>query len=613
MKILFGSQSGTAESFAEDMGKEAKAYGFKAKVVDLEDYDHEQELEEEHFVVFVVATFGEGDPTDSAAEFWEWINGDDIEEEQFEKVSFACFALGNRQYEHFCHVGRRVSQKMRKYGANEVLPCGEGDDDGSLEDDFAEWKAKFWVAAREFYGEVGDVGVVEKTFDPTIEVGFLEEKSEDERERTRLAKYHQRIKALGNKPHFAFDPKHKGEFARVVAHRELRANTDGGESTAHVELSIKDTEVTYRTADNLGVYPRNSDELVEAAAKRLGIDPNAVFWWKPRKANAPVNHKLHFPKLCSVRNALAWYCDLGGLPKRAVIETVAIYAKDEADKKRLMSWTNDAQGKLEYTRAKMNMVQVLERCPSVDIPFAHFLEFVPKLQPRFYTISSSVQAHPDTVHATVSLTREQRPDGAPLLEGVCSRYMCRNMQVGDLVPVFVRQSSFVAPWSLMDRRKHQAPVIMIGPGTGVAPFRAFLQEASYLKRERDTQVGELTLFFGCRYSDQDWIYRDEMEQWQREGVLTNLITAFSREPDSRQPNGDKTYVQHRMLEHQDLVWRVIDNDGYFYVCGGTQMGRDVKAAMQKVIKTARKCSDEEAHDFLQAMQDNGRFIQELWS
>lgn len=585
--ILYGSQSGTAEGFSYQLQKEAQQYGFSAKVYDLENYDHATDLSQEKFVVFLLATFGEGEPTDNAANFYEWIMSKDLEEGIMEKVEYAVFGLGNRQYEHFCVIGKRVSKRMRELGATEIVEHGEGDDDGSLDDDYSQWKGKFWQEARARYG--GIVGDVElKPFEGSFHVVYHERQVSEEQKDEIYT------------PTVIMDPKHTGDYALVVENRELRSTTDDGSSTRHVELDISGLSVKYKTADNLGVCPRNDHRLAAKMARRLGVDSKKIFSLKPKDPRSA--RKLMFPSSLSVMDALLWYCDITSIPKRSVLEILSGYTTDEKDKAVLRHYLNE--GKNEYAEDCKSLLELLEELTSIKVPFADFLEWVPKLQPRFYTISSSSKTHPNHIHVTVSVAKAIKPRDR-IHEGVCSTYLAKTRPGKDKVAVFVRASSFRPPWD-SEKTKGQ-PTIMIGPGTGVAPFRAFMHEAAHLKKQGH-DVGELVLFFGCRNKEIDFIYKDEIDQHIESKTLSKFHVAFSRDTNK------KVYVQHLIQEEAEHIYDLLHNKkAYIFICGGTLMGRDVRQALTQVLQDVGKMTSDDANKYITQLQNNGRFIQELWS
>lgn len=258
------------------------------------------------------------------------------------------------------------------------------------------------------------------------------------------------------------------------------------------------------------------------------------------------------------------------------------------------------EGKKEYVdtvqKPYLSIPGLFSMFKSLDVPFDVFAEVAPKMQPRYYTISSSSKAQPERVSITMSV----------LKGGVCTNYLAQLRPTkGDRAPIFVRPSTFRLP------KQISTPIIMIGPGTGLAPFKGFLQEFRHNWEQngnkKPTGEGARLLYFGCRRSDQDFIYKDELTSAAKEGVLTGLHTAFSRE------GKQKVYVQHLMANNAKQLWELLELGGHVYVCGATAMGRDVKDTFIKVVSNEGGRSVKDAQEYMEMLQSGGRYVQELWS
>jgi len=398
----------------------------------------------------------------------------------------------------------------------------------------------------------------------------------------------------------------------VTVVRELRRDTTSGESTVHVEIDISQAPATsdsvherfsYETADNLGVLAVNDPAVVESVAESLGYDLDAVF-----SLGAAPGHDWNgapFPMPVSVRECLTRYCDLTSAPLRSDLKQLAAYAKDPTDRNALLRMSSK-EGKAEYREkildAHVGLVDLLRRCPSIEIPLEHLLANIcPLLQTRFYTISSSSSVHPGTIHLTLAVTRFDRGDGS-VFNGVCSTHIARSTPGISKLRVFNRPSTFRLP------DDPTRPVIMVGPGTGIAPMRALIQERAHQRTVRQLDVGPNILYFGCRKAAEDFIYEDELKALQESGDLTELHLAFSRQQK------DKVYVQHLLQQNAEETWRYIDTDGaYLYVCGGVRMGHDVSNALKEIFVAEGGMSADAAKEYLSKLTDEGRFVQELWS
>jgi NADPH-ferrihemoprotein reductase len=628
LSIYYGSQTGTAESFARDLEREGEDHGFKVHVLDLEETEEnarEELLKEamrdtrgKNRAVFLMATYGEGEPTDNAVGFVRFLKsklgldgsshnasvsteekkGDDevIDSSVLAGLEYAVFGLGNKQYEHFNAMGKFVDLSVGKLGGERIIPLAVGDDDDDLEGDFENWKeTKFWPAMKEKY--VGDNAVSSSLKDrvklPECQYVVEYLKGPATVDYVPLSDVH-----LSSKHYFtAVD-------CPVTLKTELRSPSDDG-STLHIEIDTSKggNEVKYQTADNLGILPINSNDNVERLAKALNYDLGSYFRLKAAPGHDH-KHSVIFPTPCTVYECLARYCDLVGPPRRSELKLLAAYAKDPISKKALLRLASK-EGKAEYKEkildAKMGIVDIISNlCPSIEMPLEHFIEVCPRLQPRYYTISSSSTIHPQSIHVTVSVLKETREDGS-IFKGVCSNFLSELIDNGK-VRVFVRESTFRLPSDV------SKPVIMIGPGTGIAPMRAMLQERSHQKNQQKLPVGENVLYFGCKTRDLDFIYSEELNAFEKEGTLNQMYLAFSRE------QSEKVYVQHLLAKNAADTWKLIDDKGaYIYVCGGVKMGQDVSEALKKIIADQGNRSSLDAKSYLDQMASNGRFIQELWA
>jgi len=382
--------------------------------------------------------------------------------------------------------------------------------------------------------------------------------------------------------------------------------------------------------------------------------------WAEGSAYKPV-----FPPVCSVGEALASFVDLHGLPRRTSLKDWAPFAKDPAEAAALLAMAGKTPaGKARYAAEveakKRSLAEVLILdFPSVQVPLAHFLYHAPHLQPRYYTISSSSSAHPKRIHITVALADAPKPPGASglsltgerggVVRGVCSAFLTgleppgtlngsgkrgsdgdppgdsdrKREKTGEKRPprpwpscrVFVRPSSFRLP------ADPAAPVVLIGPGTGIAPMRALLQERHHQRTVQGLPVGPSVLFFGCKHAECDFLYKAELEALQAGGTLTALHVALSR-PGYLDGSGSglgadqkKVYVQHLMAEpvRAAELWDFVDaRRGSVYVCGGTSMGADVAKAFATIV-AAKLGGEKAAEAYVAKLKADGRYIQELWS
>lgn len=595
LKIIWGSQTGTAEDFAEQLRAKARQLKFNAESIDIEEYDRDSLADEEAPVVFLLATYGEGEPTDNAKEFYEWLMDSSLDAD-LSSLKYTVFGLGNTTYEHYNAVGRAVDKRLEELGAKKIYPRGEGDDDSSLEEDFMAWTTDLWPTLCRLSGL--DYSVVEADVDP-VPRARLEISTENA-----VEKEH----SLGTRVGVGFDLK-KPFIANIVVNRELHG-VGSDRSCRHIEFEVGN-KLPYQTGDHLGVYPRNSSVLVELLAKRLGaeasLDKVITLYPIGQSAAKPIFGPV------SLRTALTQHLDITTPPRKAILRALAQYASDPTEKAYLMTISSLKEDSLPPARQyntwikanRRTIGEVLDALPSVQPPLGHLLELLPSLAPRYYSISSSPLLHPTRIHITCVLSRFHTGTGR-LHDGVAStRLLSLIPTEGDggsppSAPIFVRRSQFRPP------SRPETPLIMVGPGTGIAPFRAFLQHRPLAAK--GAPLGDSMLFFGCRSRDIDYLYKEELEAAKEANHLTDLVVAFSRE------QAEKVYVQHRILELKDRVWDMLHNkNAHLYICGdAAHMAVDVRAALENVFQQCGNLSPEAASAYYAALQDKGRLATDVW-
>ena len=376
----------------------------------------------------------------------------------------------------------------------------------------------------------------------------------------------------GNANAFTYDRKNPF-LAKIKKVAALHA-TDSIKDTRHIEIDLRGSGITYRPGDALGIYPKNPPELAEEIVSCLHADPHM-----------PVvldnyEHGLH--------NLLANYLNITK-PCDEAVEYLSECAANPDERQALKKLADDG------LEEGCDLLELLEDHTSVEVDPAKLVHRLGKIQPRLYSISSTLRAHPQEVHATVSVVEYKRRNRGRV--GVASTFLSKRIKAGDTVRIYIQPThEFLLP------EDPDTAVIMVGPGTGIAPFRSFLHE-----RSKRCDPGKNWLFFGNPNEHSDFLYKEELTQFLESGCLTRLDTAFSRDQEN------KIYVHHRMLECAKDIWSWISSGANFYVCGDAQkMAKDVEDALHKILQQEGGMTENAAQDFVKAMAKNKRYLRDVY-
>lgn len=661
--IFYGSQTGTAEEYAIRLAKEAKSkFGLASLVCDPEEYDFDNldQLPSDCAAFFVMATYGEGEPTDNAVQLMQNIQDDSFDfsggSRKLDGLKYVIFSLGNKTYEHYNFIGRTLDAKLTSLGATRIGERGEGDDDKSMEEDYLEWKDPMWEAFATAMGveegqggDSADFVVSELEAHPTEKV-YLGELS---------------ARAL-TKTKGIHDAKNPFAAPVQVARELFQDVTD--RNCSHIELNTEGSGITYQHGDHVGVWPSNPDievvrvlcalNLYDKKDKVIGIE-----------SLDPALAKVPFPVPSTYETVLRHYLDINAVVGRQILGTLSKFAPvPQAE----VFLKNLGSNKEEYLKVVadgcLKLGEVLQLAAGNDItayptkenttgwniPFEIIISSIARLQPRYYSISSSPKLHPNAIHVTcvslkyqsiaskhvagkwcfglgsnflLSLKYASNNEAVPVIPGTnipaVPAYQIEGprgaYKEGAVFksPIHVRRSTFRLPTN------PKSPVIMIGPGTGVAPFRGFVQERVALARrsiEKNgpdalADWGTISLFYGCRKSTEDFLYKDEWPEYIKElqGKFV-MHNAFSRE--KYKPDGSKIYVQ-------DLIWddrehiadAILNGKGYVYICGEAKnMAKQVEDTLARILGEAKGGSAAvEGAAELKLLKERSRLMLDVWS
>ena len=366
--------------------------------------------------------------------------------------------------------------------------------------------------------------------------------------------------------------------AKVLKNIDLNG-VGSSKETRHIELSLKGSDLSYIPGDALGILPSNDPELVVSLLGEMKWDAEMVVTINKQGDTLPL------------KEALTTYFEITLLTKKILQQAAAFTENEELQKLVLVENTDQLK---EYCYGR-DLLDLLRDFGPWKVTAQEIVSLLRKMTPRLYSIASSMAAHPEEVHLTIGAVRYTTYERDR--KGVCSVLVAERLQEGDTLPIFIQPNKhFHLPES------GDSDIIMVGPGTGIAPFRSFIEERAVTKEN-----GRSWLFFGDQYSASDFLYQDELEQFQRDGVLTRLETAFSRD------TGRKVYVQHKMLENSQELFQWIENGACFYVCGDKRhMAKDVHNTLIDVIEKEGAMTREAAEAYLNDIQKQGRYQRDVY-
>lgn len=536
--ILFGSQTGNAQSLAKMAGQTLEGNGYRATVSSMSDFKTNQLKKVENLLI-IVSTHGEGDPPDNALSFHEFLHGRRAPE--LEGTNFSVLSLGDSSYEFFCQTGKELDSRLEELGGTRIYPRVDCDLD-------YDELAGEWIE-----------GVLQR---------FNE--AEGQNERAQAAGIHQ----VADSTYSRTNP----FKAEVLENINLNGRGSNKE-TRHLELLLEGSGLTYKPGDSLGIYPENDPSLVSQLLDALPWDP---------ETKVTVNKQ---GEILTLKEAFTTYYEITVLTA-PLIEKAAKLSANEGLLDLAGSKNRENLNSYLYGRDLFDLVSNFGVWGDSAQEFVSILRKIPA---RLYSIASSLAANPDEVHLTIGTVRYEAHERER--NGVCSTYCSDRINPGDSVSVYVQQNdNFKMP------ADPATPIIMVGPGTGVAPFRAFMQE-----REESGVRGKSWLFFGDQHFVTDFLYQTEWQKWMKEGVLTKMDVAFSRDM------AEKVYVQHRMLENSNELFKWLEEGAAVYICGDEKhMAKDVHNTLITIIETEGGMTLEQAEAYLADMQQQKRYQRDVY-
>ncbi len=571
IQVLFGSNAGSAEAFAQRIATDARAQGYLPTLSTLD--SAAGKLPTEGAVVVVTASY-EGHAPDNARKFMEWI--DALPPESLTGVKYVVFGCGNRDWARtYQAIPKHVDEKLEVGGAKRLMERGEANARGDFFGDFDRWYEGFWTKIGAAFGqEARTTGPM-----PLFEVEFIPKTRNPTTRQSEL------------------------EFGMIVENREL-ANLamPNARSKHHIEVALPEG-MHYRAGDYLAVLPLNPAVNVDRALHRFGLAYDAQV-----KIHLVSGGQTFFPtdQPVTVGELLASYVELGSPATHKQVELLIVSTPCPPEKQALTALlADDATYEAEILHKRVSVLDLLERTPSCGLTFAAFLQMLAPLKTRQYSISSSPLWSAD--HCTLTLAVVDAPalSGQGRYYGAASTHLAQ-ARPGTKIPMTVRPSqvAFHPPESL------EKPLIMVCAGTGIAPFRGFLQDrAARIAEAAGQPFGPALLFFGCTHPDVDFLYKEELTQWEAEGIL-RVHPAFSNAS-----TGDVKYVQDRLWQDRAEVVELVKQGATFFVCGdGRRMAPGVYATCVRIYQEATHATQEQAEQWISTMERlHGRYVADVFA
>ncbi|MCB0947736.1 MAG: cytochrome P450 [Mycobacterium sp.] len=574
--VLHGSNLGTSERIANEIAEDGRARGFAVTQGPLDDYV--DALPKNGLVVICASSYN-GNAPDNALNFHRWL-GSGLAPEALAGVTYTVFGAGDRVWAStFQKVPAEIDERLEAAGAKRFSPRGIADASDDFDGMFRDWYAMFWNRAGDALGLAPQADVV-----------------------TDMNRYE--IASTGQRLHSSFFSSLNATAFRMVENRELltRVAQRGpvAQSTRHLEFELPEG-VNYRTGDHIALLPRNAAELIGRAAALAELDLDELV---TIRANTAASSHLPLDTPFVVSELLAARVELQAPLTRAQLRTLAEFATDPDEQAELAGLAADGEPNVTRYREeilfkRVSLLDMVQRYRSIDVPLNTCLDLLPGLAPRYYSISSSPSVFPGRCSITVGVLQAPARNGDGIYHGTSSNFLART-EPGAMVPGFIRPPGL--PFDVPE--DPATPMIMIATGTGLSPFRGFLQERA--AQGVSGSLGPSLLIYGCRLPDADFIYEDEIRQFEADGIVT-IVPAYSRIKDGSR-------VQDAVHTHAEQILELIARGGVTYVCGGAgTVAPALREAFAEIYRQHAGVSADAASAWLEEQRAANRYLEDVWA
>eukprot|EP00929_Paragymnodinium_shiwhaense_P014329 TRINITY_DN12222_c0_g2_i1.p1 TRINITY_DN12222_c0_g2~~TRINITY_DN12222_c0_g2_i1.p1 ORF type:complete len:1858 (+),score=528.37 TRINITY_DN12222_c0_g2_i1:77-5650(+) len=571
--VLYGSDTGNAEVVAKNFQFEMKARGMRAKCLALNDIEI-SDLQDESKVLVIASTAGQGEMPKTALHFWSQMETflETAPPDYLKDTKFAVFGMGDSSYVFFNEAAKKIDEAFAKLGAQRLQDVGMGDDQhpARFDTELEEWSPDFYdnIEAPPPPQELGHPSHLVQIVEGAVEV-----------------------------------PEYVPAGSKPVTLKVKRSTVPEGYERPidHFEFDLTGSGLSYDQGDSLGVWPSNPPQKVDNYLKCLGLTGDEVLSIKAIDSNRSVP----LPELITTRTLLTQVMDMDGWPKRRFYEMLKLSATDPAEKAELEKLCSK-EGKADYqayAAESYTYGELLEKFPSAKVSLGTLLDYVPDIKPRLYSIASSSRMRGDDECHLCIIKNEWTATSGRNCVGLSTGFLQDRLEIpSEGVPL----RGCVHPSAVALPDTHKTPMVMVALGTGIAPMRAFIEERAAAKRAGE-ECGPMALFFGAR-NRQEYSYEKEFNDYQEEGVLTNISLALSREQK------EKIYVTHRIDQEKQLLFDLLhEQEGRFYLCGpGGNVPPQVRNGVIAAIRDCGGKSQEYAEKYVEQMQITGRYNVEAW-
>ncbi|KAG8442634.1 hypothetical protein GDO86_011426 [Hymenochirus boettgeri] len=675
--LLYGTQQGQSKAIAEEIGQQAEHHGFIAEIFSLKEMEKFNLKTEGDPVVIVISTTGTGDPPDPALPFVKKIQDKDLPEDFLAHLKFAILALGDSEYTYFCNGGKIVDRRLQELGAKHFYETGYADDCIGLELVVDPWIEGLWTALnKEFIlrdknkemnkhrncknnveqntPEVANISLQIQAFD----LGSSSENSQFENAHSEskliyepslvhsassLSQSSLNVPSLPpsyldaillettgqDVSHSLLYPEEK-VFSVSVTQAKMLTLPGAVKTTLNLELDISDTTLELNPGDSFSIICPNTSEDVKDLLDILDLSDKkhckVCLRIKSGTTKKGASIPRYIPEGFSLECIFSWCLEIRAVLKRAMIRSLVEHTKDPAEKRRLQELCSK-QGSSDYNHFirdnSISILDLLKAFPSCKPPLSILIEHLPKLQARPYSASSSPLYYPGKVCIVFNVIEFPACPGRPLpRKGVCTGWLAK--LVNQMNSAAFKRNEFKPKISIFARSSSSfklptdtsLPVVMVGPGTGIAPFIGFLQHREKLREQnKEKKFGEIWLFFGCRSYEKDYLFREELRCFIESGSLTCLKVCFSRDPPHNAEELSPKYVHDYLrLCSRDVARILIKENGNIFVCGDAKnMAKDVNDALTDILSGELNVDKLEAMKTLAALRDRKQYLQDVWS